>query len=190
MSEKDCDRPIIIKQVEIIERAPNLELILMALLANSAKKIPPVPPPLPPTGSLSFAFFYGQSPIDSIVKILPGESVDFPTTQISSDANITRSIMGVFSISNTGYYEVSWQVRIHGSAQLALNINGVFQPQTVSSINAGGSQITNTVIIAIPTNSTVSLINPLGNPMPVLISQTGGNLTQLNANSLVIKQLY
>jgi len=126
-------------------------------------------------------------PGDNAATVAVGADVEFP--QDGPANGIFRTTPSIFFLTDTGTYEVSWQVPVTEAAQLVLTLNGLELPATVAGRATGTTQISNHVLISVPNPfSLLTVRNPLGNPTALTITPFAGGTNPVSA-SLVIKRV-
>ena len=133
-----------------------------------------------------FGYFYLQN-ITAPHPIGVGESVPFDRNGPSS--GLFRSSETEFVLRDIGVYEVTWQVSVDEAGQLVLALDGAEIPSTVVGRATGASQIVGNVLIenSVP-GSTLSVRNPIGNPVALTLTPLAGGARPATS-SLVIKRL-
>jgi len=107
--------------------------------------------------------------------------------------SIVRIDGSSFTLPNIGTYEVTFKVHTTEPGQLQLELNGAaIVESTAVNMNptSGGHPIIGNVFITTTSiNSTLAVINPVGNSTALTITPADGAETQANAQSITIKQL-
>lgn len=135
-----------------------------------------------------YAMFFALMPGDNSATVAVGASVQFPQDGPANGA-ITRIDVSTFNLSAAGTYEVIWQVSIDEPGQLQLAINGTGLANTVVGRATGSSQIFgSTIITTTVSNSTLSVINPVGNSTALTITPIAGGASAVSA-TLTVKEL-
>jgi len=131
---------------------------------------------LPGVSPLGYVTFYGLAPGDYAATIAVGAPLDFPTLGINGGTSaIYRSGVGTFVLPDIGTYDVSWTTSVDEPGQLQVTLNTVVIPYTTAGRATGTSQISNRVLVATVTPSTVlSVINPAGNATALTITPVAG----------------
>ena len=133
----------------------------------------------------TYGYFYFLSPSDVPFPIVPGAAIPFPRTGPVS--GIARSSPSTFVLAAVGVYEVSWQVSVNESGQIAASVNGVEVDNTAVGRNALASQIVGDVLIETTVvNSSLRLVN-WGYDLLTMTPCAGGYCS--NTGSLVIKRI-
>lgn len=134
------------------------------------------------SGSLGFAEFYALMPGDNAATVGVGAAVQFPQNGPTS-GSVTRASASSFSIANVGTYRVTFAVTVSEAGQLGLTLNGTLLPRTVVGRAAVASQFVGSSLITTTTaNSTVSVVNPVGNTTALTITPSAGGGLSVSAN--------
>ena len=143
-------------------------------------------------GPSTFAEFYALMPPDNPAPVPAGDAVDFPRTGPSS-GGISATSADTFALPAIGTYRVAFHVSVTEGGQLQLSLDSGEGPvplsYTVYGRAIGTSQITGEALVETTTvNSSLRVINPVGNTSALTITQNAGG-THPVAASLVIEQL-
>ncbi|HCX99844.1 MAG TPA: hypothetical protein DG754_06865, partial [Bacteroidales bacterium] len=137
-------------------------------------------------GVMPFAEFYALMPGDNTATVAVGAAIEFPQNGPSS--GITRLSTTGFILPDIGTYMVSWQVSIDEAGQLALALDGTEITRTTVGRAALTSQITgNSLITTTSVNSTLSVVNPLGNSTALTITQNAGGANPVSASLVIMR---
>lgn len=140
------------------------------------------------SGVIDFASFYALKPNDNFSPIPGGVAIAFPhqgPTHPSS--NIYMFFTNVFVITNTGSYEFTYYLSVTEACQIALELNGVVDPNTVSGRATGTNYAYGKLILDITTPFTlISVVN--AGLIPLTVTGNAGG-TQVSSSYFNIKQL-
>ncbi|MEO6221269.1 MAG: hypothetical protein ABIO81_12625 [Ginsengibacter sp.] len=139
-------------------------------------------------GILAFAEFYAVMPPNNPGPVFPGAFVEFPNAGPNSGNGIVAANPNTFILSDIGTYMVSWTVSVNEPGQLALSLNGIIVPYSVSGRSAGSTQITGNAIISAPAaNSILRVFNPPGNSTPLTITPFAGGNNPVAATLIITR---
>jgi hypothetical protein len=139
-------------------------------------------------GILDFSDFFALMPPDNpgVGAIGPGDAVAFPNTG-STAGSIVRVDDTTFQLKTPGTYLVQFQVDVTEPAQLQLSLNTMPQPSTVVGRATPTTQIIGvSLVTTITPNSTLQVINPIGNLALTLTPSDGGS-TPISAHLTIIR---
>lgn len=140
-------------------------------------------------GILDFSDFYALMFGDNSATIAGGAPILFPNNGPSSGP-ITRLGPSSFNLPIIGTYLVQFQASIDeggpGSAQLALNINGVVDPNTVVGRATGTDQVIGKSLVttSVP-NTTLEVIND--GAVALTLTPIAGGTHNVSAHLLIIR---
>ncbi len=135
-----------------------------------------------------FAQFFALMPPNNASTVAAGAAVSFPQDGPAS-GDIARAAADTFVLPEAGIYRVDFTVPVSEAGQLALKLDGDQLNYTVFGRATGTSQIAGEALVTTSTpNSTISVVNPAGNPSALTITPLAGGTAPVAA-SLVIQQL-
>lgn len=141
-----------------------------------------------PGGALSYADFYALQPPDNTVAIAPGEDVDFPQNGPTSNTEIVRASDSSFNLLEPGVYQVLFQVNTDSAGQLVLTLNDEEIPYTLVGRSAGTSQIIGMALITTTVATSVLTVrNPAGNPVDLVITPNAGGTEPTSAHLIITR---
>ena len=137
----------------------------------------------------AFADFYAVMPSNNATPIAVGADVAFPSTNATSNSDITRLTASTFQLGPIGIYQVAFSVPVDISGQLVLTINNVEKPLTVVGRLTIASPISGQAILTTTAaNSVLTVRNPAGSVNALPISVAAGGTNPVTAH-LVITRL-
>ena len=135
-----------------------------------------------------FAQFYALMPPNNATTVAAGAAVSFPQDGPAS-GDIARATADSFVLAEVGTYRVDFLVSVSEAGQLALRLNGNELSYSVFGRATGTSQIAGEALVTTTTpDSTISVVNPAGNPTALTITPLAGGTAPVAA-SLVIQRL-
>jgi hypothetical protein len=140
------------------------------------------------SGIPSFASFWTE-PVAGQPTIAIDAEVPFTSAGASFGGIVRNGVtIGEFVLPNIGVYDISWMVSVAEAGQLALFLNGVFQPETLAGRATGTNQITNRVLVTTTSaNSIIKIVNHSSASALTLTPLPGG--TSAGATYLTVVQL-
>ena len=136
----------------------------------------------------SVADFYAMMPSDNEGNIALGGSVAFPSTSVNLGGNIVATTTSSFQLNAIGTYLVQFQVSITGGGQLCIQLNGVELTNTFVGQSTAFSQIVGMSIIqTVVSNSTLSIVNPIGNSSPLVLTPSAGGSQPVSAHLIILQ---
>lgn len=137
---------------------------------------------------INYANFYSLQPLDNLLPVIPGGELIFAQDG-PQFGTITRLTPSTFNLQDIGMYSVQFNVPIKEAAELVLVLNGTELPATLVGRFTPETQLTGTFIIqTTQLNSVLSVINPVGAPNILTISDlAGGSGKPLSMNLVIMK---
>ena len=140
------------------------------------------------TGAAAYAEFFALMPPDNAATVAPGTAVQFPQDGPQA-GDVSRTGASTFNIATPGTYRVAFSVSVTEAGQLAVALNGLELPYTVSGRATGTSQISGEALVTtVVPNSLISIVNPVGNSTALTITPLAGGTHPVGA-SLIVQQL-
>jgi hypothetical protein len=143
-----------------------------------------------PAGTvLAFAEFYAIMPSDNPLPVPVGGAVNFPNVGPSDlSGAIFQSSSSSIVLSQTGTYQVTFQVPVTEAGQLELEVGGFDETYTIVGRATATSQIAETALVTAIAGETLEVINPPGESNALTITQSAGGADPVSA-SLIIERL-
>ena len=140
------------------------------------------------TNKQHFAEFFAIMPSDNTVAVAVGDSVDFPSDGLFFGDSIIRNGVSDFEflLKAIGIYKISFQCSIAEAGQLGVLLNGVLVAKSVvGKASTGGQLVCSCLVDVSVVDSTLSIVNPLGNVGALTLTPNAGGLSPVSANLLV-----
>jgi len=137
-------------------------------------------------GSLAEADFYAVSPPDDTASISAGNPVPFPNDGVIF-GNISRASTSSFTLGDTGTYRIRFQTTVNSAAQLGIELNGVLLANTVVGTNLIGGPISGDSLVSTTAGSTIRIVYPAGNLLPISIAQNAGGVSASSSHLVITK---
>ncbi len=127
-------------------------------------------------------------PPDNAATVAPGTAVAFPQDG-PVDGSIARTGVDTFNLPVVGTYRISFTVPVTEAGQLILSLNGADLAYTVAGRATGTSAIEGeSLVTTTSANSTISVLNPAGNPTALTITPLAGGTRPVSA-SIIIERI-
>jgi len=139
--------------------------------------------------TVSFMDAYALMPTDNSSTIAVGSDVAFPRLGSSSTSDIVPLTTSSFTLGPIGVYDVYFQVGVTDASgcQLALTLNNVLQPQSVSGLLGSDVIIGRTLLTTTVVNSVVTVRNPTGNLRPITVTASLGGTNSVSAHLIITR---
>ena len=122
----------------------------------------------------TYANFYGLQPTNNLPVVLPGMAIEFPNDG-PLYGDISRLSASTFNLATPGNYLVMFNLTVVEGAEVCVSLNSVELPQTLVARAAAETQLSGNYIINVPDPNTVlSIVNPVGTPIPLTLSSNNG----------------
>ncbi len=144
------------------------------------------------TNKQHFAEFYALMPSDNAVAVAVGDSVDFPSDGLFFGDSIERNGVSDFEflLKAIGTYKITFQASIAEAGQLGILLNGALVAKSVvGKASTGGQLVCSCLIDVTVVDSTLSIVNPLGNIGSLTLTASAGGASAVSSN-LLIERLY
>ncbi|MBQ6494781.1 MAG: collagen-like protein [Bacilli bacterium] len=142
-----------------------------------------------PAGEIAnYADFYALMPPDNTATVAPGADVSFPEDGPSAGGTITRTSPNTFNLSETGTYQIYFNVPVTEAGQLEITLNDTAVDYTVVGRATGTSDISGMFFVTTDTaNSIITVRNPAGNAAALTITPLAGGTSQVSAHLTIIQ---
>jgi hypothetical protein len=144
------------------------------------------------TNKQHFAEFYALMPPDNAVAVAVGDSIDFPRDGLFFGDSIERSGSSDFEflLKAIGTYKITFQASIAQAGQLGILLNGALVTKSiVGKASTGGQLFCSCLVNSTVVDSTLSIVNPLGNVGSLTLTVSAGGASAVSAN-LLIERLF